>query len=440
MKRFLRFVVKSDFIKRFFKSFQKKGVSPEGEDTGQTREEDSLNVEKHEAAAEANTIKTTENERAESVDVDTARIEPVQKAQEEKPQTLPNQALICIGEYPAKILAKGQLSNAIDAFRPIFIGKSSEGLIRFGKDALDTEKIAYLDANVDTQFWYQVSPYLAENQELFEKIRGKLEGNKYGVLTVSSLWEGIGSATSPILVSKLKEWNLNTVTLALSPSRLQPSAAHFNAFSSIGMCLAKETATVILLGRDQLNKYAGVDRTGAVIKGNMVLNSLIELMLAKTTFVNELSEISRSFNVKIFTILAATGASLRIYGSLENILDTTLFRPLQSTELISASVLYVLVRLPRDLREKLTRDRIELAVADWFKEKAILKSVYVTEPLYVEDANDRVDLLLFLGGANVKDALATMEKKGDAIKTQALKQGSIKEEDWKVIVKDLGQL
>jgi len=364
-------------------------------------------------------------------------IEAVVEKPVPKRQTLPKHALICIGEYPIKILVSGQFPSQKDDVQPVFIDKSSEEITKWSKDLPESDAVLGLDANVETHFWFQVLPYLAQNEDVVARLKNKLLDNQFGVLTVSSSWDGIGSALLPTLISHFKELNMSCVALALLPSRLQPSEAHFNALSSVGMCLSKEPATLILVGRDQLNKYVGVNRNGSVMKGNAVLSCLVEMMMTKKTFVKELSEMSRSFGVKTFTILAATGASFKIYGSLENILDTTLFRPLLGFDLSGASLLYVLLRIPVQLKEKLSRDKIELAVARWFKEKAVLKSIYVTEPLYVEDVNDRVDLVMFLGGFDLKEMLTLMMNKVNAIKTQAIKQGSIKEKDWEGIMKSL---
>lgn len=430
--------MKKDLLARLLESVRKKKpLSSEGEGTGGTSEEAVLISKEETTDGRADPSNVVESNEDKTVEIDVAKIEAVPETRETKRQTFARQALVCIGEYPAEILMKGQLARSKQEVQPVFINKSSEEVVKWGKDELDAEKITGLDANVDTQFWYQVTPYFAKNKELFERIRSKLEGNEFGVLMVSSLWDGIGSAMSPTLISKLKEWNINTVTLALSPSRLQPSAAHFNALSSIGMCLANESATLVLVDRDQLNKYVGVDRSGSIIRGNMVLNSIIQTMLARPAFVKEFSEISRSFGVKTFTILAATGASLKIYGSLENILGSTVFRPLHVFDLSGSSLLYVLVRLPNLLKEELTRDKIELIIAGWFKDKAALKSVYVAEPLYVEDANDRVDMLLLVGGFGLEDMLASMKKKAEAVKTQAFKKGLMKEEEWKDTVKSI---
>jgi hypothetical protein len=56
----------------------------------------------------------------------------------------------------------------------------------------------------------------------------------------------------------------------------------------------------------------------------------------------------------------------------------------------------------------------------------------------VEDANDRVDLVMFVGGFDTTEMFKAMEKKVKAIKSFVVKKGSIKEDEWRVIAKSLG--
>jgi hypothetical protein len=205
----------------------------------------------------------------------------------------------------------------------------------------------------------------------------------------------------------------------------------------MGICASEDFTPILLIDRDQLESYVGVSRNGSTITGNITLNYILELMLAKETLVQELSELSRSFNVKMYTVLSATGASLKIYGSLENILNTTLLRPFLKFDLSSALLLYVVVRLPLRLKDKLSRGKIELEIANWFKEKASLQSIFISEPIYVEDANDRIDVVMFVGGFDVNKMFISMEKKVRAIKSIVIKKGSIKEDEWRAIVKSL---
>jgi hypothetical protein len=348
----------------------------------------------------------------------------------------PNQAIICIGEYPTKILLKGPFIGKTDDTLPIFIGKSSKDIAKWSQSRLDAHNILGLDTKIDTHFWFHVLPYITKNDAFMARLKGKLD-KQSDVMMVSSVWDGVGSALLPALISQFKEWNMNSVALAVLPSKVQPSDVHFNAFSSMGLSMSKDFTPVVLVDRDQLENYVGVDRKGSVISGNIFVNYLLELMLAKETLVQELSELSRSFNVKTYTILSATGASLRTYGSLENMLNTTLFRPLLTFDLSDASLLYVLLRMPLQFKDKLPRGRIELAIANWFKEKAHLKSIYISEPIYVEDVSDRVDVVMFVGGFDAAKLFASIEKKVSAVKSSAIEHGLMSKEEWQGIVKNL---
>jgi hypothetical protein len=175
-----------------------------------------------------------------------------------------------------------------------------------------------------------------------------------------------------------------------------------------------------------------------VLKGNVFLNYLLEMVTAKETFVQELAELSRAFDVRMYTVLSATGASFSMYGSIKNMLDSALSRPLLKFDLATASVVYVLLRLPLQLKEILSREKIELEIADWFREKASLQTAFISEPVYVEDANDRVDLVMFVGGFGTSELFKAMEKKVKSIKSFVVKKGSIKEDEWRVITKSLG--
>ena len=78
-----------------------------------------------------------------------------------------------------------------------------------------------------------------------------------------------------------------------------------------------------------------------------------------------------------------------------------------------------------------------MAAANWFKDKATLKSIHVAEPVYVEDNSDRIDIALFVGGFNTTKMFSAMEKKVNTMKNRAVKKGFVQEDEWKEIVKKL---
>jgi hypothetical protein len=349
----------------------------------------------------------------------------------------PTQAIICIGEYLAKILLKGSFMDETNDVLPIFISKSSKDIAEWSQSSLDPYNILGLDPNKDTHFWFHVLPHITKNDEFMTRLKNKLVDKQRDAIVVSSVWDGVGSALLPALISQFREWNINSVALAVLPSKVQPPDVQFNAFSSMGLWASKDFTPVVLLNRDYLESYVGVDRKGSIINGNVVINYLLELMLAKETLVQELSELSRSFNVRVYTILSATGASLKIYGSLENMLQTALLRPLLSFNLSNISLLYVLLRIPLQFKEKLPRGKVELVIANWFREKTHLKSVYVSEPIWAEDVSDRIDVVIFVGGFAVTELFTSIEKKVNAVKNNAIERGLMSKDEWQRIVKNL---
>lgn len=361
------------------------------------------------------------------------------EASEEKVETLKptfqKPTIICIGEYPIKILLRGPLARK-DAPSPILIDKFSKDIAEWSQSRLSENNILGLDLNIDTHFWFQVLSRIENDGGFIARLRDKPIDR--GAVIVSSLWDGLGSGLLPALLSQFKEWKTDTVAFGVLPSQMQVSDVHFNAFSSIGLCVSKSSAPLLLLDRDQLESYVGVDRGGSVLKGNEFFNYLLELVAGKETFVQELSELSRAFDVKMYTVLSAAGASFSMYGSFKNILNSAMSNPLLKCDLSTTSVVYVLLRLPFQLKEKLSRGTIELEIANWFKEKASLQSIFISEPLYAEDGNDRIDVVMFVGGFDATKMFTSMEKKIRVIKSLMVKKGSIKEDEWRTIVKSLG--
>ncbi len=354
-------------------------------------------------------------------------------------QYVPQKAVVCLGEYPTKILLKENFARKIGDTLPLFVGRSSKDIIKWSQSTLNPDWVLGLDEKVDTHFWFNVLSFITQDDSVISRVKDKSAEKLTDAIMVSALWDGVASALLPALTAQFREWNIKSVALGILPSKLQPSDVHFNTLSSMGLYIGQEASTILLIDRDRLEDFVGVNRDGSVMKGNILVNYLLELMLAKEMLVEELSELSRSFSSKVFTVLSATGASPKIYGSLENILNTALSRPLLTFDVSTASVLYVLIRMPLRLKDSLPRGKIELTIANWFKDKADLKSIYVTEPVYVDEVSDRLDVLMFLGGFDTSKLFAALEKKVKDIKSEVVKKGLIKEEEWQGIVKGLSK-
>jgi len=348
---------------------------------------------------------------------------------------LPKQAVVCIGEYPIKLLLKEPGITKTDGALPILIEKSSDDIYKWLPEGFKPYFLLGLeDAKIKMHFWYNVLPYISKDDSVIDSLKKKSLQSLHGSIICASVWDGVGSASLPTLMSKFKASNLDSLAIAFLHSKLQSADAHFNAYASLQTCLRNDAATVLLLDRDNLDSYEGVNRKGEPIKGNIVANYLVNMLLDKETLIEEICELSRTFNSKLFTALFVTGASYKIYGTIENMLNTALLKPLLTFDLSSTAVLYVLFRIPFSLKDQLPRAKIELAIANWFKDKANLKSTYITEPLYTEDMSDRVDIALLVGGFDTTKMFSNFDKKVESLKKQAIENGLITE-DWQVLAK-----
>jgi len=344
----------------------------------------------------------------------------------------PKHAVISVGEYSSQILLKGSFLIKTDDNLLLFIDKSDDAEIKWKESPLDKYNMLMIGARIDTHFWYNLSAYVKNSDYLLSRLKSKSIDKLEGAILVSSIGDGVGSGLLPVLLSEFKKRKISSIALALFPSRTQPPDAQFNAFSSLGLCAAKSFAP-ILMGRDQVESFVGVDRKGSLLTGNNVVSYLLELVLEKEAFTQEIDELSRTFGVKMYGILAATGASLKVYGSLEKMLNASLFTPLFTFDLSTSKVLYVLIRMPIRLKAKLPREKIELDIIKWFKERANLHSVSLSEPIYTADGGDRMDIVMFAGNFDATPIFASIEKQVNENKNRAIESGSIGKKEWQEI-------
>src|SRR3990170_3797694 len=95
------------------------------------------------------------------------------------------QAIICIGEYPAKILLKRSAERMVTL--PIFIEKSSEDIVKWSHSPPETNNILGLDTNNDTHFWFHVLPYVANDEAFIARLKNKLVNIAHDAIVVSSI-------------------------------------------------------------------------------------------------------------------------------------------------------------------------------------------------------------------------------------------------------------
>jgi len=348
---------------------------------------------------------------------------------------VPKQAILCSGEYSTKILIKWALSNKMNGVLPVFIDKSSADVAEWTENRLNSYNIIGLNREVATHFWFDSFSLATENNLLPSQLKDKTLHKLQNAILVSAAWEGFSSGLTPALISQLNQWNVNNLAIAIFPSKSQPPDAHFNALSSIGKSLLQNTA-LLLIERDRLERYVGVNRNGSIMRGNILINDVLDIMLSKEDFVDEVVQLSKSHKVKKFTILPIMGASLEIYGSLENMLDSALLKQLLTFDLSTATVAYIILRLPLRFKDKIRKESFELTASKWLKKKAKVRFIYIAEPIYVKDLSDRIDIIMLIGGIKT-NLFESLIKEVDETKNYAIEQKRMKKEEWNKIVESL---
>jgi hypothetical protein len=349
---------------------------------------------------------------------------------------VPKRAIICMGEYLTRILAKWPLIDKLSETLPIFAGKSRDEIAKWTENRLDDYNIIGLNIEAPTNFWFDTFSLATDDNLLHNRLKDKTLHKLQNAILVSSTWDNISSGLTPAIILQLNDWNINNFAVAVMPSNSQPLDDHFNALSSIGKSLSENTP-VLLIERDRLEKYSGVSRSGITISGNTIINEALEIILNQENFVNEILRLSKSYKVIKYTILPIMGASFEIYGSLENILNSILPRPLLTFDISTAKVVYVILRMPLRLKEKIPKESIGLIVAKWFKKLGNFRSIQIAEPLYMEDLSDRIDMIVLIGGFDTAKLFTPLIKEVEEIKDHAIEQNQIRKEEWNKIAKNL---
>jgi hypothetical protein len=364
-------------------------------------------------------------------------IKNIQKHISQLKQWYPEVAVIGVGEYPIGILIGGENTLGSKDSIFVFIDKNSEDIAKLSSHAANLYKTIDVHIGDATHFWYSVFHEFEDDESFNIQLKNHFIHKAHNAVILSSTWDALGSGLLPLLTSKLKAWGVRSIVLGILPSKVQPAVAHFNAISSVGFEASEGEFPILLINRECLENYVGVSRRGSIIKGKAVINDILEFLFVRKNLVDELISLSRSFDLKFLAPLLATGASLRIYGTLENIFRAALLRPLVKFDISKVSVLYAVLRIPVHLRDRLTEEEVELVIADWFKDSPDLKSIQVCDPIYVDDVSDRIDVLMLVGGFDLSEVFAPLGQKVIKLKNEAVKKGFMSDGLWRNIVDSL---
>lgn len=324
---------------------------------------------------------------------------------------LPNRIALTVGQYAFKAM-KDSKRFGID-HTPTLLHILHRKEVDLKTIEIDTESDIALvfDTVFEPHYWFDTHAYLEEDMDFIKALRTRIFNYHNEVIVLGFISEGVTSGVLPTLNSHLIREGKNAMFLTIFPSMSYSSDALFNAYSSIGLLFLNDAGPVILLDHSYLEGFTGVNRVGDLLTGVDAVDYLVELFLNEKGRIRDLTKLSESFKVGLYTVLMSSGASLEIYETFGNILDITLEQPMLDFNLSTASLIYVIVRAPLWLKERLSKGYIELEVNGWLKKRANVDIPQICEVTYVESFNDRVDVVILVGGFQTKQLFKTMDQR-----------------------------
>lgn len=343
---------------------------------------------------------------------------------------IPSQIAISVGQYAYKSLMGSRkfLGKDSPALLQIIHRKEAELLGTSGEN--EPEKTIQFDTAFEPHYWFDIYTFLREDSSFREAFQGHIFDYQEEFVILGSLGEGVAAGALPVLNHYLVQEGKDTLLVSVFPSVTHSSDALFNAFSSLGLLLSQGSGPVLLLDRARLDDFISVNREGGRLSGDLVPRYLVELLLHKVGIVRDLVKLSRSFRVELYTVLMASGSSLEIYESLRNILDITLEQPLLDFDISTASIIYVLVKAPLRLQGVLTKGYIELEVNSWLKERLGVDVPQICEPMYVDELNDRIDVVILVGGFDTSHLFETVYERVSRFDNLINEHGFYDKEVW----------
>jgi len=343
---------------------------------------------------------------------------------------LPSQIAITVGRYAFKALMDSRKFNSGSSPSMFHILHRKENNLHPYDVVANPDDVLMLDTTFEPHYWFDLHTHLQGSPEFVGDLKERIFGYHSEVITVCSISEGVTSGVVPTLNSHLNQQKKDNVYIAVFPSLDHSSDALCNAFSSLGSLLLQGAGPIVLMDRSHLDSFIGVNRAGGLLSGEGIARYLSEMILEKKGLIKDLVKLSQSFKVELFSVLMATGSSLEIYENLQHILDIALEQPLMDFDLSTAALVYVIVRAPLRLQESLTKGYIELQVNDWLKGRLNLNIPQICEPIYVDEFNDRIDVVILVGGFDTRRIFKTIDERISRFNRLINEHGFYDKEAW----------
>ncbi len=343
---------------------------------------------------------------------------------------LPDKAVVTVGQYTLDTLIDSPKLSEEDLYTILRVIHKKD--LKNKTIDIDKQRSLIADTLYEPHYWFDMREFL-NKYDVNKMLERLIYVYHKEVLTISNISEGASSGLLPCIHRFLAKKDKSTIGLVLFPAMNYSSDALYNAFSTLGRILIDDSTPLILIDQGLMEHFKGVHRGGDVLEGIRIVDYFVDMLLDKENIIRELDRLSRSYSVKMYSPLMATGCSLDIYGNFRNILEITLEQPLMEFDLTSASLIYVLVRAPFSYLDDFQKGQIEFEVTNWLQESIGVDIPQICEPLFVNEYGDRVDVIILVGGYDTSDKFDEIYKRIERFSKMNVDMGFVNAGEWEKI-------
>lgn len=253
------------------------------------------------------------------------------------------------------------------------------------------------------------------------------------LMIVAAVGGGVEAGVGPYFLSSAykAEMKSDKVAIPILPSDQEPGIFQFNAISSLAKFISynrRRNADILIpVSAFSLAILKSVGKNGVELTPSQTVASLIAFLLprqgeqeCKRLDLEEIVHIAKTTGILHYVPCLALNHSFRIYGSLMNIFQSALLRPLMNIRPETALCTFMLLRIPSALKGELKVENITSESLQFREESFPNEIEGDCGVCFYESSSDKVDLLLLLGGCDLNDSLAPLLEGYHRIKDETI--------------------
>ena len=343
---------------------------------------------------------------------------------------LPDKAVVSVGQYTLETLIDSPKINEEDVYTLLRVIHKKD--LQHKTVDIEPRKSLVADTLYEPHYWFDMAEYL-DRINIDSELGKLVYGYHKEVMSLSNISEGSSSGLLPEIHRYLADQEKSTIGIVLFPAMNHSSDALYNAFSTVGRILIDNSTSLILIDQGMMEAYKGVHREGDVLEDTRIIDYFVDMLLDKDNIIRELYRLSKSYGVKIYSPLMATGCSLDIYDNFRNILEITLEQPLMKFDLTTAKMVYVLVRAPLSYQDDFQKGQLEFEVTQWLQDSIGIDIPQICEPLFVDEYGDRVDVIILVGDYDTGKKFSKIYERIERFSKMNVEQELVEDEKWEKI-------